>query len=104
MIGDRAYGTDAGKVAAIAGAVAEGLLAGGVLPVLKHIPGHGRANADSHLKLPVVDADRATLEAHRLCRLPAARRPAARHDRTCCVYADRPRRTGHHFGHNDRAK
>ena len=37
------------KVAAIAGAVAEGLLDGGVLPVLKHIPGHGRANADSHL-------------------------------------------------------
>ena len=51
------------KVAAIAGAVAEGLADGGVLPVLKHIPGHGRANADSHLKLPVVHADRATLEA-----------------------------------------
>jgi beta-N-acetylhexosaminidase len=53
----------AGKVAAIAGAVAAGLADGGVLPVLKHIPGHGRANADSHLKLPVVHADRATLEA-----------------------------------------
>src|SRR6185437_15134863 len=51
-----------GKVAAIAGAVAEGLLAGGVLPVLKHLPGHGRATADSHLKLPVVDTDRQTLE------------------------------------------
>ncbi len=36
---------------------------GGVLPVLKHIPGHGRANADSHLALPVVKADRVTLEA-----------------------------------------
>ena len=44
-------------------AIAEGLADGGVLPVLKHIPGHGRANADSHEKLPVVHADRATLEA-----------------------------------------
>jgi len=63
VIGDRAYGETPGKVAAIAGAVAAGLAAGGVLPVLKHIPGHGRANADSHLKLPVVHTDRATLEA-----------------------------------------
>jgi beta-N-acetylhexosaminidase len=63
VIGDRAYGDNPAKVAAIAGAVAEGLADGGVLPVLKHIPGHGRANADSHLKLPVVHADRATLEA-----------------------------------------
>lgn len=63
VIGDRAYGTEPGKVAAIAGAVAAGLLAGGVLPVLKHLPGHGRATADSHLKLPTVDTDRATLEA-----------------------------------------
>jgi beta-N-acetylhexosaminidase len=63
VIGDRAYGETPGKVAAIAGAVAEGLADGGVLPVLKHIPGHGRANADSHLALPVVHTDRATLEA-----------------------------------------
>ena len=63
VIGDRAYGETPAKVAAIAGAVAAGLADGGVLPVLKHIPGHGRANADSHLKLPVVHADRATLEA-----------------------------------------
>jgi beta-N-acetylhexosaminidase len=62
VIGDRAYGTEPGKVAAIAGAIAQGLLAGGVLPVLKHLPGHGRATADSHHKLPVVDTDRATLE------------------------------------------
>jgi beta-N-acetylhexosaminidase len=63
VIGDRAYGTQPGKVAAIAGAIAAGLKAGGVLPVLKHLPGHGRASADSHHKLPVVDTDRATLEA-----------------------------------------
>ena len=63
VIGDRAYGIEPGKVAAIAGALAQGLLAGGVLPVLKHLPGHGRARADSHHTLPVVDTDRATLEA-----------------------------------------
>ena len=63
VIGDRAYGETPDKVAAIAGAVAEGITDGGMLPVLKHIPGHGRANADSHLKLPVVEADRATLDA-----------------------------------------
>jgi beta-N-acetylhexosaminidase len=63
VIGDRAYGETPEKVAAIAGAVAEGLADGGVLPVLKHIPGHGRANADSHEKLPVVHADRTMLEA-----------------------------------------
>ena len=62
VIGDRAYGTTPDKVAAIAAAIAEGLLEGGVLPVLKHIPGHGRATADSHERLPVVSTDRATLE------------------------------------------
>jgi beta-N-acetylhexosaminidase len=63
VIGDRAYADTPNRVAIIAAAVAEGMMDGGVLPVLKHIPGHGRANADSHLSLPVVHADRATLEA-----------------------------------------
>src|SRR6202042_756400 len=63
VIGNRAYGTEPSKVAAIAGAIARGLADGGVLPVLKHIPGHGRATADSHKRLPVVTVDRATLEA-----------------------------------------
>jgi beta-N-acetylhexosaminidase len=63
VIGDRAYGATPEQVAALAAAVAEGLLAGGVLPVLKHIPGHGRANADSHLRLPTVDTPRDRLEA-----------------------------------------
>jgi beta-N-acetylhexosaminidase len=54
VIGNRAYGSDVRTVIALGGAVAEGLLAGGVLPVIKHIPGHGRAMADSHLALPVV--------------------------------------------------
>jgi len=63
IIGDRAYGTNPAKVAAIAGAFAAGLMEGGVLPVLKHLPGHGRATADSHHRLPVVTADLPTLEA-----------------------------------------
>jgi len=57
IIGDRAYGDDPGTVAVLGRAAAEGLIAGGVLPVVKHIPGHGRAGADSHLALPVVGAD-----------------------------------------------
>ncbi|PVA11505.1 beta-N-acetylhexosaminidase [Pelagivirga sediminicola] len=60
---DRCYGTDAAEVADLGRAVAEGLLDGGVLPVLKHIPGHGRAQADSHLDLPVVAEPREVLEA-----------------------------------------
>jgi len=63
IIGDRAYGTTPDKVAAIAAAIAAGLAEGGVLPVLKHIPGHGRAPADSHKRLPVVATSRTTLEA-----------------------------------------
>ena len=62
VIGDRAYGTTPEKVAAIARAVSEGLGDGGIIPVLKHIPGHGRATADSHLRLPTVDTPRAELE------------------------------------------
>ncbi|RVU16022.1 beta-N-acetylhexosaminidase [Methylobacterium oryzihabitans] len=64
VIGERAYGTDPDTVARIGRAVAEGLMEGGVLPVVKHMPGHGRAGADSHHALPVVTADRAGLDAH----------------------------------------
>src|SRR5258708_8049133 len=62
VIGDRAYGTEPDKVAAIARAVTEGLEQGGILPVLKHIPGHGRATADTHFRLPKVDTPKAELE------------------------------------------
>ncbi len=62
VIGDRAYGTTAEQVALLGRAVCAGLLAGGVLPVIKHIPGHGRASVDSHASLPVVDAARELLE------------------------------------------
>src|ERR1044072_412916 len=62
VIGNRAYGLRADKVAALGAAVGQGLMEGGGLPVLKHIPGHGRATADSHHKLPIVATDRTTLE------------------------------------------
>ena len=63
IIGDRAWAQDPETVALLGRAAAEGLLAGGVLPVIKHMPGHGRAFADSHRDLPVVHADLAHLEA-----------------------------------------
>jgi beta-N-acetylhexosaminidase len=63
IIGDRAYGGTPEEVAYLGRAAAEGLIAGGVLPVIKHIPGHGRAKADSHLELPVVEASWDELEA-----------------------------------------
>jgi beta-N-acetylhexosaminidase len=63
VIRSRCYGGDPAEVAAIGRAVADGLLAGGVLPVMKHVPGHGRATLDSHRELPVVAADRAALAA-----------------------------------------
>lgn len=62
VIGDRAYGEEPGKVAELAKAAAGGLLSGGVLPVVKHVPGHGRATADSHHALPIVNTARAVLE------------------------------------------
>jgi beta-N-acetylhexosaminidase len=62
VIGSRSYSQSPERVAAFGRAVMEGLLAGGVGPVIKHIPGHGRARVDSHLELPVVAASRAELE------------------------------------------
>lgn len=56
VIGDRAYSQDAGIVSVLGRAAVDGLMAGGVVPVVKHIPGHGRAFADSHKELPTVTA------------------------------------------------
>ncbi len=64
VIGNRAYGKDPEIVTAMGRAAMEGLQAGGVLPVIKHFPGHGRAFADSHHDLPVVDASIEALRAH----------------------------------------
>jgi beta-N-acetylhexosaminidase len=63
VIGDRAFGTHPDGVAALGRAAIDGLIAGGVAPVIKHIPGHGRATADSHHHLPVVQTPLAVLEA-----------------------------------------
>ncbi len=63
IIGNRAYGTAFETVVPIARAVADGYIAGGILPVIKHIPGHGRATADSHLELPAVATRGAELNA-----------------------------------------
>jgi beta-N-acetylhexosaminidase len=62
-IGDRSFGPDPKQVVALGRAVADGLLDGGVLPVVKHMPGQGRALTDSHMVLPVVTADLETLDA-----------------------------------------
>lgn len=61
IVGDRAYGVTASDVAVMGRAACEGFLAGGVLPVIKHAPGHGRAGADSHMDLPQVAAKLADL-------------------------------------------
>lgn len=63
VIGDRSFGRDPGVIATLGRAVCEGMLAGGVMPVVKHIPGHGRAAVDSHHNMPVVETSRAELEA-----------------------------------------
>jgi len=61
VLKNRCYGTSADQVARLARAGAEATLKGGVLPVLKHMPGHGRANLDSHQDLPVIEASREDL-------------------------------------------
>ena len=63
IIGDRAFAADPATIIALGRAQIEGLLDGGVLPVMKHIPGHGRAGADSHLALPRVSASAEELSA-----------------------------------------
>lgn len=61
VIGDRAFSADPAEVARLGAAWISGLRQAGCIPVIKHIPGHGRARVDSHESLPVVEADRATL-------------------------------------------
>lgn len=61
IIGDRAFGTTPEPIIHLGRAAMEGLMAGGVAPIIKHIPGHGRARADSHLELPVVPEEHGLL-------------------------------------------
>ncbi len=62
IISDRALGHSVADIIDMAHAAMAGLMSGGVAPVIKHIPGHGRATVDSHKALPKIDADRETLE------------------------------------------
>ena len=77
-IGSRSFSAEPRLVAELAAAFAQGLLAGGVAPVIKHLPGHGRAIADSHLELPIVTASAEELAGgdfapvHALANLPFA--------------------------------
>lgn len=61
VVGDRSYGERVEQIVPLASAVAAGLLDGGIAPVIKHIPGHGRASVDSHKDLPIVTASREEL-------------------------------------------
>ena len=63
IISDRAYGETVERIVDLAHAATAGLMVGGVAPVIKHIPGHGRATVDSHLALPRIEADADTLDA-----------------------------------------
>jgi beta-N-acetylhexosaminidase len=76
IIGDRAFGDDPGVVAALGLAYARGLALGGMLACGKHFPGHGDTSKDSHLELPIVDRDRARLDAVELAPFRAAARAA----------------------------
>lgn len=95
-IGDRSFSGDPELVTALGRAVAEGLIAGGVVPVVKHVPGQGRALVDSHYALPVVEADLETLDStdfqpfRALSGLPAA---MTSHTVFTAIDADRPATT-----------
>ena len=94
VIGDRAYGRDIETIATLGTAAIGGLASAGVLPVMKHLPGHGRACVDSHKQLPVVDCDLDVLDAADFVpfRLNAARAPLAMsaHIIFCAVDEENP--------------
>ena len=86
-IGTRAFSSRPERVAAMGRAVADGLLAGGVAPVIKHMPGHGRARVDSHHELPVVDAARSDLK-HDFAPFVGAQGPADGDERASPLHGD----------------
>lgn len=77
IIGDRAFGTEPSAIAALGRAALNGMSDGGVAGVIKHIPGHGRADADSHLALPRVTAGAQALALDVACFKPLADAPMA---------------------------
>ena len=90
------------RVARLGRAVCEGLLAGGVLPVLKHIPGHGRARVDSHYACPVVESGHQRAVAHRFRAVPRAGGDAVGDDRAYRLPGDRPGGAGDVVAAGDR--
>ena len=85
MIGDRAFARDPATIIALGKAQIEGLMDGGVLPVMKHIPGHGRAGSDSHLALPRVSASAGGTLRQRFRHLPQPVGVPDRDDGACCL-------------------
>ncbi len=85
MIGDRALGSEPMRVAALGRAILAGLARAGIAGCIKHMPGHGRAMADSHKDLPVVDASAEELETD-LAPFTCAVRHARRDDRAYSLY------------------
>jgi beta-N-acetylhexosaminidase len=99
VIGDRAYGSDVLQVTALAQKVCEGLLSEKVYPVIKHIPGHGRAACDSHLELPIVDASLEDLRKTDFAVFKFYRAKIC-HDRACFIYSTRYKKLCHNFTKN----
>ncbi len=97
IIGDRAWGTTPARVAEMGLAVCDGLMAGAVLPVIKHIPGHGRGNVDSHRGLPVVATPRDELELDGFRAFSRALRDALGDDRAYSLQRDRSGAPGDAF-------
>ena len=86
VIGDRAFGEDGETITQLGSAFYEGLRAGGVVPVIKHLPGHGRAKVDSHHALPDVDTDLDTLAATDFVPFRALSRRFDGHDRAYYLF------------------
>ncbi|MDE0390566.1 MAG: beta-N-acetylhexosaminidase [Rhodospirillales bacterium] len=94
VVGDRSFDSDPQLVATLGRAVADGLRAGGIVPAVKHLPGHGRATADSHAVLPQVDAPLETLRARDFVPFLALRDAPAGLTAHVCYSALDPKRPG----------
>ena len=94
VVGDRALASDPASVTRLGRAVVDGLLAGGIVPAIKHLPGHGRATADSHALLPRVEASLAALRASDFAPFRALRDAPVGITAHVCYTALDPRRPG----------
>ena len=94
-IGDRTLGTTVNSVSTLGGAQIDGLMSGGLLPVVKHMPGHGRAVVDSHTDLPRVEAPFPSWKRRISHRFGCFAEGSARHDGACRLHRHRRRGAGH---------